>query len=137
MYAIFLATQVLIQLVGIERSEGSQQTGNGHQTGVECVVGRALVVAHILTPETFAVQTNIPVRQVIVDKGIDESACTGRVEVLQLGSHLLNEGVQRRENPTVNLGFLKSPRSLIGTISPIGLIAIDIRIKREEAIRII
>ena len=104
-HAIALATQVLIELVGIEGCKRREQFGNGHQTGVERLIGRALVVAHLLTPEAFAVEAHIPVREIVVDKLVDESAGASGIEVLQLVVDTLDERVHTRENPAVDLGL--------------------------------
>ena len=103
MHAVLLASQVLIQLVGIERCKGSQQLADSHQTGVKRLIGRALVVTHLLAPETFAVQADIPVGQVVIDEGVNQSSCPRGVVVLQFFRHLLHQRVQARQYPAVNL----------------------------------
>ena len=106
MHAVALAAEVLVELVGIEGCEGSQEFGNGHQAGVERLVGRALVVAHLLAPEAFAVESHVPVGEVVVDKLVDESSGTSGVEALELLVDGLDERVDARENPAVDLGLL-------------------------------
>ena len=105
MHAIALTTQVLIELVGIEGCKGREQFGYGHQTGVERLIGRALVVAHLLTPEAFAVEAHIPVGEIVVDELVDESAGASGIEILQLVVDTLDERVHTRENPAVDLGL--------------------------------
>ena len=93
-YTLQLAAQVVIQLVCIEWSEWSQELSHCHQTGIESLVSTQLILAHLLTPETFTVQTNVPVREVIVDECIDETACTGWVVASQLSVNALDEGIE-------------------------------------------
>ena len=104
-HAVLLATEVFVELVGIERCKWRKQLGDRHQTGVERRVGRAFVIAHILAPETLAIQSHIPVRQVVVHELVDEATCTRRVVVLQLDIDFLDERIDARENPTVDFGL--------------------------------
>jgi hypothetical protein len=46
------------------------------------------------TPETFTVQTNVPVREVIVYECIDETACAGWIIASQLSVNALDEGIE-------------------------------------------
>ena len=94
MNGVFLATKILVQLVCIERRKRSQQFRYRHKASVEGLVGRTLVGTHFLAPEAFTVQAYKPVTEVVVDKGINESASTCGVIVLQLLGHLLNKGIE-------------------------------------------
>ena len=93
-YALQLAAQVVIQLVCIEWSEWSQELSHCHQTGIESLVSTQLILAHLLTPETFTVQTNVPVREVIVYESVDETASTGWIVASQLSVNALDEGIE-------------------------------------------
>ena len=59
--AFFLAAKVVIKFVGIERCERCDELCHCHKAGIECIVSTALVAAHLLSPEAFAVQTHVPV----------------------------------------------------------------------------
>ena len=91
MDALEFSAEVLVELVGIERSERCQQPCNGHQTGVQRVVSTLLVSTHFLAPETLAVQTDVPVAEVVVDESVNQPAGTRRVKVLQLMGYTLYE----------------------------------------------
>ena len=132
MNRVLLTTQILIQLVGIERSKRSQQLSYRHQASIERIVSRTLVVAHFLTPETFAVQTDIPVREVVIDEGVNQSACSCGIIAVQFSRYLLNESIQRAEYPAVDLRSCLQRHCLCARSE-----AVDIGIQRKEAIRII
>ena len=132
MDAIQSATEVFIQLVGKERSERSQQLGNGHQALVQGLISSQLVVVHLLAPEALLVQTNIPVREVFVDKSIDESSGTCGIITVHLLLNTLNQRVQTRENPTVKLRTLAD-----GNLRCLRVKAVHVGIHRKERIRII
>ena len=55
-------------------------------------------------PEAFAVKTHEPVGQVVVDERVDETTCAGRVIAVHLALHTLDERVEHRQDPTVDLG---------------------------------
>ena len=133
MYALQLTAEVMVELVGKERRKRREEFVDNHQTGVECVVGRAFVGAHLLTPEALTVQTHIPVGQVVVDEGVDETAGACRVVVVELFLDALDKAVELGDNPTVNL------RSVLGWpySAARGLIAVDIGVEGEEGVRII
>ena len=77
------AAEVFPQLVGIERCEWRQQFGHGHQAGVERLVCRTLVGTHLFAPEAFAVEPHIPVAEIVVDEGVNESAGSGGIIALE------------------------------------------------------
>ena len=91
MHAIQSTAEVFIHLVGKEGCKRCQQFGHGHQALVQRLIGGQLVVVHLLAPETFLIQTNIPVRQVFIHKGVDESACTGRIKAVHFLLNALNQ----------------------------------------------
>ena len=130
--ALQLATQVVIQLVGIEWSERSQEFGNGHQTSIERLVSAELILAHLLAPETFAVQANVPVGEVVVDESVDQATCTGWVVASQLLVNALDEGIERRENPAVDLWAL-----LCRHLCCLWVETVHVGIEGEEAVCII
>ena len=93
-YALQLAAHVVIQLVCIEWSKWCQELSHCHQAAIESLVSTQLILAHLLTPETFTVQTNVPVREVIVDECIDETTSTGWIVASQLSVNALDEGIE-------------------------------------------
>ena len=95
--------QVRIQHVGIERSNGRHQLGYSFQAGIECLECRKLVLRHTATPETFAVQTNVPVGEIVVHKLRNETSCFRGLVFIVAGIHVLHQRIQYRENPTVYL----------------------------------
>ena len=132
MHALQLAAEVVIELIGKERRKRSQHLAYGHKAGVERLVSAELVLAHLLTPETFTVQTYVPVAEVVIDEGIDEAASTGRVIAIELCLYTFDERVQAREDPTVNLCALLHRHLCSGRIE-----IVDVGIECEETIRII
>ena len=53
--------EVHVETVGIERGKRRKQSGHRLQTDVKRLIGRQLVLAHLLAPEALAVQPDIPV----------------------------------------------------------------------------
>jgi len=98
-----LSAQVAVKFVGIKRSEGCQQLGDSHQTGIKRVVSSYLVIAHLLAPEPFAVQSDVPVAEIVVHEIVDEAAGTCRIIAVELGSHSLDQRVETRKNPAIDL----------------------------------
>ena len=132
MYAVELTAEVFVQLVGKERSERCQELGNGHQALVKRLVRCQLVIIHLLTPEALLVQTNIPVGEVFIDKLIDKASCTRGIIAVHLLLYTLNQRVQAREYPTVELRTL-ADRNL----RRLRVKAIDVGIHGEERVCII
>ena len=93
-------------MVGIEWRKRREEFGNGHQAGVEGLISTQFVGTHFLTPETLSVQTDIPVGEVVVDEGVNESASAGRIEAVKFFLYAFDEGVQAGEDPAVNLRAL-------------------------------
>ena len=60
--------QVKIQLVGIERSKRGQQPCHGFKASVQSLVSGQLVTAHLLAPETLAVEADKPVGQIVINE---------------------------------------------------------------------
>ena len=132
MDALQLPSKVLIELISEEGSKGSHKLGNGHQTGVERLISRELVLAHLLAPEALAVETHVPAAQVVVDERVYQTYGACRVKILHLCGCILDEGVQARENPAVNLwAFLE------WHLSSLSIETIYISIEGEEAVGII
>ena len=122
----------MVELVGREGSEGREDLADRHQTGIEGLISTKLVLAHLLTPEALTVQTDVPVAQVVVDEGVDETAGTRRVVAVELCLHALDEGVQTGEDPAVDLRALAEGHLLGCRVE-----VVDIGVEGEEAVRII
>ncbi len=101
-----LACQVAIEAVGKEWCIGCHQLRHGLQTGVECGVCRLLVGVHLAAPEAFAIETDIPVAQVILHEVGDSTSCLGGLICLIISSNLLNKRVQTAQNPFVDFRIL-------------------------------
>ena len=132
MHAFQFASQVMIEFVGIERGKRSQQFRHRHQAGIKRLISRKLVFAHLCAPETFTVQTHIPVAQIVVDKGVYQSTGTCGVKVFQFALNTLYQRVGFGNYPTVNLRTLFKCHLLC-----LGIKAVDISIECKETIRII
>ena len=100
------ANQVHIQTVGIERSNRCHQFGYGLQASVECLISRQLIGRHGTAPETFTVQTHVPVTQVIVYKVGNQTSGLGRFVIRKASIHVLDQRVQQRQNPAVDFRTL-------------------------------
>ena len=97
------AYEVAIEAVGIERCIGCHEQGYGLEAGIKCLVRCLLVGIHLTAPETLAVQSHVPVAEVVLHKvGDSASGFGGFVGVVCLG-YLLNEGVEFGEYPKVDL----------------------------------
>ena len=95
--------EVKVELVGIEWSEWSKQLGNGLKAYIQSLVCREFVGAHLLTPEAFAVQSDIPVAEVVVYEILYQSSGTGWVVVVHFSLHTLYQRMQHGKYPSVNL----------------------------------
>ena len=101
------SVEVTENLVGDEGCEGRSQLHYGLQAGVEGLICSQLVVGHTATPETLAVQTYIPVREIFVHEVLNGACCGCGVVVVKILRYILHQRVQYRDNPTVNLGTLR------------------------------
>ena len=70
--------QVSIQPVCIERRYRSHQFGNCFETSVQCLISRQFILCKFTTPETFTIQANIPVGQIIIHKIRNQTSCLCR-----------------------------------------------------------
>jgi hypothetical protein len=96
--------QIEIEPVGIEGSYGCHQLRHCNQTVVEGLVGRHLLLGHLTSPEPFTVQADIPVTEVVVYKIVDCPSSLGRLVVGIVLVNLLDQGVEERQDPPVDLG---------------------------------
>ena len=62
------AVEVAEQLVCIEWCYRSDESAQRIKTSVECLICREFVGSHLATPETWLVQTNVPVGEVVDDE---------------------------------------------------------------------
>ena len=100
--AIF-AGKVAIQHIRVERSKWSHEKSHSTQTSVKCLVSGKFIFGHFAAPETLAVKSHIPIREVIAYKlPYGTSGACGFI-IIKRFSHILHEGVEQRQNPTVNL----------------------------------
>ncbi len=95
--------QVGIEHISIERSDGCHQLSHGFEACIECLECRELVLRHTTAPETFAVQADIPVGEVVVHEFGNETSCFRGLVFIVAGIHVLHQRIQYRENPTVYL----------------------------------
>ena len=95
--------EVQIETVHIERSDRSAEHSDIHQHLVKGLVGGELVLVHLSTPETFPVQTHVPVAKVIAHEVLDQTPCGCDVIILISRHNLLLQGIEQRDDPTVDL----------------------------------
>ena len=110
-YALHLLTashrdQIQEELIGIEGCDRCHQLSHCLQAGVQRLVSRELILRHATAPETTTVQAHIPVTQVVVHEIGDRTTRTGRLIVLQIAIHILDQAVEQREDPAVDLRAL-------------------------------
>ena len=133
---ICVATAHCIQIaedtIRDERRERSRQLNNGFEAGVESLVCRQLILGHTTAPETLTIQTYVPVREVLAHKLLNHTCRRRRVVTLQALRYVLNERIEQRDDPAVDLGALLNGDLLLRARK-----AIDIGIEREEAISIV
>ena len=108
------ANEVGIELVSIERSDGSHQAGDGFQTDVERLVSSQLIFGIACAPETLAAEANVPVAEVIGNEVADEASRLRRLVVGIAGIDATNERVEFAQYPAVNLGTLADGHLLFG-----------------------
>ena len=118
--------QRAIELVGIERSEGCYEARHCLETVIECLIGCGVTI-----PETFAVETHIPVGE-RVDKLRDSTCRTGGLVIVECLGDVTHEGVEQREHPAVYLGTLAHGDSLSR-----GVEAVEVGIESEESVCVI
>ena len=124
--------QIAVQPIGIEGREGSHQQSHRLQAFVQGLISGKFIGAHLAGPETAAVQTHIPVRQVVVDKRIDGAGSLGGLIVVQIGGHLGNKGVEQRQDPAVDF------RTLCHRLGGFGAReAVDVGIEGEELVGVV
>ena len=70
--------QIRIQTIGIERRNRRHQLRNCFKASIQCLISRQFILSKFTAPETFTVQTNIPVRQIVIDKVRDQTSCLSR-----------------------------------------------------------
>ena len=124
--------QVAVEHVGIERCDGRHQLGHRLEASIEGLISRELIFSHTTTPEAFAVEAHIPVRQVVVDEIGYQSASLGRLVVVVAGIHILHQRIEQGQNPAVYLGTF-----LHGHVGFLVFEAVNVGIEGEEGIRII
>ena len=124
--------QVAIETIGIEGCDGRHQLGHRLQAGVERLISRQLVGCHAAAPETSAIEPHVPVTQVVVDEVCYGTACAGRIVRIQITVHVLDERVEQRQDPTINLRALghRHIRLAVGE-------AVDVGVEGEEGVRIV
>ena len=105
--------------------------GHGHQASVERVISRTLVVAHVLAPEAFAVEAHIPVGEFVVDKLLDEASGARGIIAVEFAGHTLDERVQTRDDPAVDLG------SVGAKLGVLGIVAIHVGVKGEKTVCVV
>ena len=69
---------------------------------MKCLICGELVFGHLTTPETFAVQTNVPVAEVVVYKCIYGTCGFSGFIIIKSLFHIFYKCVEKRENPAVD-----------------------------------
>ncbi len=120
------------ELVGVEWRIWSHKAGYRHQAGVEGLICSQFVGRHPSTPETLAVEAHIPVGEIVADKFTDFTGTFCKVIIVQSGLHILNQGVEQRENPTVDFRTLCHRNLRFGASK-----SVDIGIERHEGVCVV
>ena len=87
---------------------------------------------HLSAPETFTVQTYIPVRQIFADEILNGASRRRRVVVVECRRNVADQSVEQRDNPTVDFGTLGN-----GNLLLLAREAVDVGIEREERIGVV
>ena len=124
--------QVTIETIGIEGCDGGHQLGHRLQTGVERLISRQLIGCHAATPETSTIEPHVPVAQVVVDEVRYGAACAGRIVRIQIAVHVLDERVEQRQDPTINLRALCHRHVWLAVGE-----AVDVGVECKEGVRIV
>ena len=96
------AREIPVETVCIERCVRRHELRYGLKTGVEGGVCSLFVCVHLTSPETLAVQTHIPVREVVLHEIRDSTSGFGGFVCFVRFCDLLDEGVELREDPSVD-----------------------------------
>ena len=89
------AGQIAPQAVGKERCYRSHQFADSQQALIKSLIGSQLVGVHFSAPETFAVETYIPVRQIVDDEIADSARGTGGFVIGEIGVDFSHEAVEQ------------------------------------------
>ena len=117
------------EAVCIEWSDRSNEFGDSFQTNIECLISRKLVCIHFSTPETLTVQTHIPVGEIVDDESLNKTSCTGWLIIIEAFLHVLHQGVEFGEYPSVDFRALSEWHVRLRVIE-----SIHIGIHREERV---
>ena len=91
------------------------------------MVSAELVSVHLAAPESLPAEAHVPVAQVVADKLLDEPAGEGDVIVFVSRTHLLDEGVEKGNDPPVKLRTLRIRNGCACRVK-----SVNIGIKGEE-----
>ena len=120
------------ETLGIERSYRSHKLSYCQQTGIKCLISGYLVAVVLTAPEPLAVETHIPVRQIVVDEVLNGTPRTSRLVVFVVLGDLFYQRVEQRHYPTVYLGTLRERYLLFG-----GRESVDICIESKKRIGVV
>ena len=105
----------------------------GLEAGIKGLICRLFVGIHIATPETFAVETHVPVREVVLHKIRDSTSGFGRfIRLVRLGN-LFDKRVEFGKDPFVDLGERRMAVRAVGRTRP----PVHVGIEGKEAIGVI
>ena len=124
--------QVRIEHIGIERSNRRHQFGYGFQTRIERLERGQLILRHAAAPETFTVQADVPVGEIVVHEVRNQSSGFGRLVFVVAVIHILHQRVQHGDNPSV---YFRTFRH--GHIGFLVFKSVHVGIEGKERIRII
>ena len=124
--------QVAEDAVHHEGCEGRRELRDGLQAGVERLVGGQLVLGHSAAPETLAVQTHVPVREVLAHELLDGAGGRRRVVVLERLGHVLDQRVEQRDNPAVDFRTALDGHLLLAAGE-----AVDVGVEGEEGVGVV
>ena len=124
--------QIAIETIGIEGCVRSHELRHGLKTSIEGLICRLFIRIHAAPPETLAVQTYVPVTQVVLHKITDGTSCLGWFICLVGFGYVLHKRVQFGKYPTIDLRECRYT-GIPGSRIPV----VHVRIQCKESVGVI
>ena len=102
----FLSAEVQIELLHEERRDRGREDGDIRQNLVEGLVGGEFVGVHPAAPEALPVEPDVPIGNVVADEILDQASRRGDVVVFVGRPDVLDQGIEQRNDPAVDLRSL-------------------------------
>ena len=119
--------EVAIELIGKEWRNRRNEESYGFKASVECLICRQFVGSHFSCPEALAVESHIPVAEIVADEVGDCAGSLCRLIVFKLAIDFSDERIEQRDNPAVDFWALAHWHLRQGVVE-----AVNVGIESEE-----